>query len=165
MTGAFTLHVPAAADIRLDAVRIGEAIVSMRVGIGVGPIAITMPQLGTVRVTATEGATQVPVRIQIVPANGQAVPVIPGRYGEREQVGGRQLVTFAPSGTVTVSVPPGRWEVIVSRGYEYELVRQNVTVTAGNQTIVDAIMDRSVATIGDQCGDFHIHTWRSNDSA
>jgi hypothetical protein len=53
---------------------------------------------------------------------------------------------------------------VVSRGYEYDLFEQDVAVTAGEIKQVDAQLDHSVATPGVQCGDFHVHTWRSNDS-
>ncbi len=161
--GQFTLSVPASADVRLDSVRVGEAIVSLQAGTGSGPVAITMPALGTVRVTATENGTNVPVRVQVFPTTGTA-PKIPDNYGEAAQLGGRQLVTFATSGVTSVELPAGSWEVVVSRGYEYELVRQTITVVAGATQQVDAAMDRSVDTTGVQCGDFHIHTSRSNDS-
>jgi len=160
--GQFTLHVPADADVRLDAVRVGEPIVSEQVGAGTTG-AITLPELATIHVTAIEGVTPVPVRVQVFPT-GQGVAPIPERYGEHGLPSGRLQVVFATTGDTTLSVPPGTWEVVVSRGYEYELVRQTVTVAAGDATDVDAIMDRSVATPDIQCADFHIHTWRSNDS-
>jgi hypothetical protein len=68
------------------------------------------------------------------------------------------------TGDITLTAPPGRWEVIVSRGYEYELVRQTVDVVANTTVRVDAAMERVVDTTNIQCGDFHVHTWRSNDS-
>jgi len=161
--GNFTLHVPAAANVRLDAYRPGETIVSQSVGAG-ATAAISLPGLGSVHVTATEGATKVPVRVQVFPAAGQTVPAVPDKYGEDPLLSGRQAVAFAPSGDTTLAVPAGNWEIVVSRGYEYELFRQNVTVTAGGTATVDALMDRSVDTTNVQCGDFHVHTWRSNDS-
>jgi len=78
--------------------------------------------------------------------------------------GGRLHVAYATDGSVTLPAPPGRWEVVVSRGYEYEIVRQTIDVTAGAATRVDAVLDHVVDTTGVQCGDFHVHTWRSNDS-
>jgi hypothetical protein len=39
-----------------------------------------------------------------------------------------------------------------------------VTVVANQTVQVDALLDRVVDTTGLQCGDFHVHTWRSNDS-
>jgi hypothetical protein len=161
-SGQFTLHVPAAAAVRLDAVRVGEPIVSLDVGTGTTG-AIALPQLATIHVTAVEGITAVPVRVQVVPNSGSIV-AIPSRYGERGLPSGRLEVAFAVTGDTTIAVPAGTWDVIVSRGYEYELFEQTVTVAAGGSANVDAIMDRSVATTNTQCADFHIHTWLSNDS-
>ena len=43
-------------------------------------------------------------------------------------------------------------------------MRQTIDVTAGALTRVDAVLEHVVDTTGVQCGDFHVHTWRSNDS-
>jgi hypothetical protein len=155
-TGAYTLHVPAAAQVTLTAFRRGDGVAT-----GAAPV---LPKAGAIHVVATEGATRVPVRVQVVPADGQAIPTVPAEYGETAYAAGRLHIAYATTGEVTLTAPPGRWEVIVSRGYEYELARQTVTVAAGATAQVEATMDRSVATPGAQCGDFHIHTWRSNDS-
>jgi hypothetical protein len=160
--GGFTLHVPADASIALTAFRRGDDVASSNAG--AGPVALALPPAGAIHVIATEGAVQVPVRVQVVPAAGQPVPQVPAGFGEMATASGRLHVAYAVTGEVTLTAPPGRWEVIVSRGYEYELVRQTVDVVAGATVEVDAQMDRSVATPGVQCGDFHIHTWRSNDS-
>jgi hypothetical protein len=68
------------------------------------------------------------------------------------------------SGDTTLRAPAGTWEVVVSHGYEYELSRQTVEVAAGATTEVAAALEHSVDTAGIQCGDFHIHTTRSNDA-
>ena len=162
--GGFSLHVPAAAAVRLDAVAPGEPIVRAEAGAGAGPVAIALPPIGQIAVTITENGASVSARVQVLPASAQALPDVPARYGEPELPGGRLHVAFATAGAVTLPVPPGSWEVIVSRGYEYELVRRTVDVTAGGTTAVVAVLDHSVDTTGVQCADFHIHTWRSNDS-
>jgi hypothetical protein len=161
-TGAYALHVPADASVAVTAFRRGDGVATQAAG--TGPAAIALPAAGAIHVTATEGAVQVPVRVQILPADGQPVPQVPGSFGEAGYASGRLHIAYAVTGDVTLTAPPGNWEVIVSRGYEYELVRQTVPVTAGATVQVDAVMDRSVATPNIQCGDFHIHTWRSNDS-
>lgn len=159
-TGAYALHVPADATVAVTAFRRGDGVVTQAAGAS----AVALPPAGAIHVTATEGAVQVPVRVQVVPAAGQPVPQVPDRFGETRYANGRLHVAYAVTGDVTLTAPPGRWEVIVSRGYEYELVRQTVDVVAGATVQVDALMDRSVATPNTQCGDFHVHTWRSNDS-
>ena len=163
-TGAFTLHVPAEADVHLEAFRYGDALGLASVGTGTGPAMIDLPATGKIHVIARENGAAVPVRVQVRPVAGQALPTVPKNYGELRIPDGRLHVEFATSGDVTVDAPPGNWEVIVSRGYEYELVTQAVTVTANQTATVNAVMDHSVDTTGMQCADFHIHTWRSNDS-
>ncbi len=95
---------------------------------------------------------------------GTDVPQLPEEYGELPIAGSRVHVEFPVDGDITLPVTPGSYEVIVSRGYEYEIVRQDVTVVAGQTAEVEAALDRVVDTAGIQCGDFHVHTWRSNDS-
>ena len=162
--GAFTLHVPASADVHVEAFRYGDAVGMASAGTGAGPVAIDLPSTGTIRVVAREAGAPVPVRVQVRPVGTQAIPAVPKSYGELKIPDGRLHVVFATTGDATLDAPPGQWEVIVSRGYEYELVTQTVTLAAGQTITVNAAMDRSVDTTGMQCADFHIHTWRSNDS-
>ncbi|TMQ16216.1 MAG: hypothetical protein E6J90_24215 [Deltaproteobacteria bacterium] len=163
-SGQYTLHVPITTPVTFTAYRRGDALGLTRpAGNPVAPT-IALPSVGSVHVTATEAGAPVPVRVQLLPAGGQAIPQVPARFGEPAITDARLHVAYAMAGDVTLTAPPGRWDVVVSRGYEYELVRQTVDVVAGTTSLVEATMDRSVATPGVQCGDFHVHTWRSNDS-
>ena len=163
-TGAFTLGVPAAADVTLTAYKRGDQIVTAHAGTGTATAPIDLPATGAIHVVATEGGTRTPVRVQVFPVDAQDVSSVPANFGEAQIATGRLHVAFAPSGELTLSAPPGRWEVVTSRGYEYELDRQTITVTANATSEVDVALDHSVDTTGVQCGDFHVHTWRSNDS-
>lgn len=120
---------------------------------------------GTVALTVRDGATMqgMPVRVQITPETGDA-PTVPGNYGENVPGAGRVHTLFPQDGAASVSVPPGRWRVVVARGFEYTLFNEVVTVTAGQRTEVNATLRRVVDTTGNLCGDFHIHTHRSPDS-
>jgi hypothetical protein len=158
--GQFMLHVPVAANVHLDAFKPGDAIGTAEIGTGTSAT-IDLPRHGAIHVVATENAQPVPARVQILAANP---PRVPDRYGEPRIADSRVHVEFPVTGDITLPVPPGQYEVIVSRGYEYEIVRQTVTVAADQTIEVVAPLDRVVATPGIQCGDFHIHTWRSNDS-
>jgi hypothetical protein len=158
--GHFSLNVPAGANVHLDAYKRGDAVGTAEVGAG-SSATIDLPANGSIHVTASPAE---PVRVQVLPAEGQAIPSVPDNFGEPEITGGRLHVAYAVTGDVTLTAPPGKWEVIVSRGYEYELVRQTVDVVANQTVEVDAPLDHVVDTTGIQCGDFHVHTWRSNDS-
>ena len=161
--GNFTLHVPIDAEVRLDAYKRGDVLGSAQVGAGTAAT-IDLPAIGSIHVIATENGGAVPVRVQVVPAGGQAIPSVPASYGEPAIAAGRLHVAYPVGGDITLPVPPGSWQVVVSRGYEYELVSQTVTVAANATVTVTAPMERTVDTTDTQCGDFHVHTWRSNDS-
>jgi hypothetical protein len=89
----------------------------------------------------------------------------PAAFGLREEQRGRLWQDFAIGGTSRLPVPPGEHRVIVSRGYEYELVDTPVSAAAGATARVDARLTRSVDTAGVMCADFHIHSFFSVDSA
>jgi hypothetical protein len=164
--GAFALHVPADADVTLTAFRRGDALVTTEVAAGANTAAIDLPAGGEIEVLATDdGGDPLPVRVQVLPAGGQGVALVPPSFGEAALAEGRLHIDFATTGATTLPVPPGTWEVVVSRGYEYELERQTVDVAAGEHVLVEATMTRSVATPDLVCGDFHVHTSRSNDAA
>jgi hypothetical protein len=55
--------------------------------------------------------------------------------------------------------------VIVSRGYEFELHDETVTVAAGETATVTAVLEHSVDSTGVMCADFHIHSHMSQDSS
>ncbi|HUJ57052.1 MAG TPA: CehA/McbA family metallohydrolase [Kofleriaceae bacterium] len=165
-SGAFALNVPADADVELTAFRRGDQVVTTQVGTNSDAL-IDLPATGSIHVVATENGAPVPVRVQVLPGEGQAIPSVPDTFGEQPIVAGRLHAAYvlpAPTSEITLPAPPGTWTVVVSRGFEYDLVQQTVTVTAGATVEVDAALDRVVDTTGIQCGDFHIHTWRSNDS-
>lgn len=162
--GTFSVHVPMDADVTLTAYHRGDQVVTVHAGTATVAPPIDLPAIGTIIVSAVEGTSPVPVRIQVMPVAPTVLPMVPANYGEEQITEGRLHVVYAVEGGATLPVPPGRWEVIVSRGYEYELERQTVTVAAGAQVHVDAVMEHSVDTTNIQCGDFHVHTWRSNDS-
>ena len=165
-SGAFSLTVPATAALRIDAYLRGDAVGSANVAANATTATIDLPDIGHVHVTVSDpGGTALPARVQILPSGSTVLPTVPDNYGEAPIVAGRLHVAYATSGDVTLPVPPGDWEVIVSRGYEYELYRQTVTVTAGATNEVDATLDHVVDTTGILCGDFHIHTNRSNDAS
>ncbi|MCB9489838.1 MAG: CehA/McbA family metallohydrolase [Deltaproteobacteria bacterium] len=72
--------------------------------------------------------------------------------------------SWTANGEGLVRLVPGDYTVVATRGFEYELDRQNVTVTAGNTAGVDFVLERTVDTTGYMSGDFHIHTEFSIDS-
>lgn len=165
-TGAFTLHVPDASDVELTVWRRGDVVVGPEpVAAGADDVALAVPVGGFIDVQAVDDDTsqELPVRIQVMPV-GEDLPAVPEHFGEPEIAGGRLHVEYAIDGRATLRTPSGQWEVVVSRGYEYELHREEVTVSPGQTASVQARIRRVVNTVGHMCADFHIHTHRSADS-
>ncbi len=164
-TGAFTLHVPAGA-IQLTGFRRGDGLAGpVDVGAADTMATLHLPPAGTIHVTIHDAAagTPLPARVQVTPLD--ANPTVPESFGEPEPGNARIHVAFPTSGDVALRVPVGRHRVVVSHGFEHELVTRDVTVTAEATTDVDAQLAHVVDTTGILCGDFHIHSLRSLDSA
>lgn len=153
-SGAFTAHVPTGANVRYEAYTRADGLVSMT-----SPN-IDFPATGTLEVTATEDGNPVPARVQVL----ATVPAVASRYGEPPIPNGRVYQTFPEDGHTTFDLKPGTYELVVSRGFEYDISRQNVTITASQTKTVAVPLDHVVDTTNIQCADFHVHTWRSNDS-
>ena len=165
--GEFLLHVPATATkVRLVPTVAGADLAApVEVAAGVTSADLRLPAPGLLEVHAVDdkAGTGLPVRIQVIPKT--AVQATPPAYGVSDEARGRLHQIFAMDGTATVPVPPGEHRVIVSRGYEWELSDQSVTVTAGRTARVDVRLEHSVDTTGVLCADFHIHSYYSADSS
>jgi hypothetical protein len=164
--GAYAVTVPESQAVQLRAYRRGDGISVARVVEASSTSAdVMLPEKGTIRVTATDASssTPLPVRVQVIPDAEAFQP--PANFGEpivpRDD---RLHLVFPTDGNAVLSAPPGDHRVVVSRGYEYDLLDTNVTVTSGDETAVTAQLTRVVDSPSVMCGDFHIHTHRSPDS-
>ena len=163
-TGQFVLHVPRTASVKLEAIRLGDPTGVLEVGTAEGPVVVPVPAEGDIRVHVSTSDGSAPIRVQFLPAMGTTYTPPPPSYGGPATAAGRYVVAFPTLGDITQSVPPGTWQVIVSRGYEYELFRTTVTVAPAQLVQVQGTLERAIDTTGVQCADFHVHTWRSSDS-
>ncbi|HVH48086.1 MAG TPA: CehA/McbA family metallohydrolase [Labilithrix sp.] len=163
--GGYVLHVPAG-PVSLTPTLKGWAVpAATPVAAEASTADLTLPKRATIEVKATDSVTNepLPVRVQIIPAT-PAAPA-PAAFGLREEVNGRLWQDFAITGTTVLPVPPGAHRVIVSRGYEYEIVDTPVTADPATPVVVEAKLRRSVDTSGVMCADFHIHSFYSVDSS
>jgi hypothetical protein len=161
--GTYRLEAPLA-EASLTAFRRGTAVSdAVVVPTATSNADVRLPPFGTIEVEATEGGEPLPVRVQVLPV-GAPVPTAPETYGEESITSGRVHVDFTRDGRSSLRVAPGQYDVIVSRGYEYELFEQRVMVAADGVTTLTAPMRHSVDTTGWMCADYHIHTTRSPDA-
>lgn len=162
--GAFLVHAPGETVTVVPQKQGYPASNGAEVAAGEGAVDLTFGATGTIRVVATqEGESRrIPVRVQIIPA--VALPPTPEAFGVLDELDGRLHQEFAVTGEATLTVPVGEHRVIVTRGYEWEMLDTTVDVGAGELVEIDAPLAHSVDTTGVLCADFHIHTNLSNDS-
>jgi hypothetical protein len=162
--GRFELHVPAG-RYRLVAVTPGMTVsAAVEAEAGAEDLALTLSRPGTLAYhVKDDGGRDLPVKLSVRPV-GHGTPDIPARYGELGIYYGLTRTVFAERGVGTVDLPAGDYEVFVSRGVEYEVSRQAVTVPEGGEVSLQATLTRSVDTTGWMSSDTHIHAQLSPDS-
>ncbi|MEZ6091349.1 MAG: CehA/McbA family metallohydrolase [Pirellulaceae bacterium] len=71
---------------------------------------------------------------------------------------------YSVDGTFRRSIDPGRYEVIVSRGPEYDAVFETIDVVAGKAAQLQATLKRTVSTPGWISAELHSHSTPSGDN-
>lgn len=164
--GAYAIAIPeAATGAEVFAFREGDAPTAARpADSGGDPVELVFGPSGTIHVSVTDtSGSPVPARVQLFSAGGPVERPGPA-FGVPDPGGGRLAIAYPETGDVVLRAPAGEVRVVVSRGFEYELVEQTVTVAEGATLDVPIVLERVIDTARIQCGDFHIHTHRSNDS-
>jgi hypothetical protein len=163
--GRYVVHVPETGNVQLHAWRRGARIVSV-LPITSAPVDITLDAQGRVHVTTVDDVAgePLPSRISVFALEGTNVEPPPDRWGQDNDPSGRVLVEYTHTGEATLPLPLGRYRVVVSRGFEYELFDTAIEITDGATIEVAAVLERVVDTTNVQCGDFHIHTRQSADA-
>jgi hypothetical protein len=106
----------------------------------------------------TDGGS-VTVDVSAEPASGLTVTAdMPMRLS----IGGQVFPTLP--GTTTIALPAGTYDVVASRGFEYEIDTTNIELTAGELETWTPNLVRSVDTAGWIASDFHLHSEWSADS-
>jgi len=74
-------------------------------------------------------------------------------------------MAYSLTGTGTLALAPGRYRVLVVHGPEFSWAVQDVTITAGKATVLDAHLVRQVHSTNAISADLHLHASPSHDSA
>ncbi len=162
--GKFLLHAPPGEAVRLVATLRGYVHEGLDVKATDDDVTLAFLADGHVHVVAKDDAGKaLPVRIQVIPTEEPAA--YPQEFGVESERNGRLHQIFDLDGDADIVVPPGEHRIVVTRGYEYELHDETVTVAAGATTEVTATLVHSVDTTDVMCADFHIHSQQSADSS
>lgn len=110
-----------------------------------------------VRVTDSDTKAALPCRLTIVDAEGALAALLPGTTNQTE-LAARPGVLYTRDGSASAGLLPGNYTVFASRGFEFSVATQAVTLVAGKTQSVTLNIRRAVPTHGWVAADTHIHT-------
>lgn len=126
-----------------------------------GPFAEVLSQ-GTLSLAVTEapGSQPIPCRITITDASGALAALIPlsGTNTNSLAACTRPGVIYTRDGMAHIGLMPGDYTLYASRGMEYSVATQQVTIARGAAQTVNLAIRREVNTKGWVAADTHIHT-------
>lgn len=121
---------------------------------------LSLAEVGGLIVTVREGDKPIPARVQVRGVAGTPDP----DWGDDPDDGSAVNAAQTRMGLVTRALPPGRYRVIVDRGFEYSAFEAPIEVRAGARTVVSAELERVVDTRGWLSADLHLHCAPSPDA-
>jgi hypothetical protein len=89
---------------------------------------------------------------------------LPLEMGGRRFSDGVIVTSVSTDGRGQLTLAPGTYEVIASRGIEYDIVRRFVTIKGDTMSRFSATLSKVIDTRGWISGDFHVHGPNSVDS-
>jgi hypothetical protein len=124
------------------------------------PPAIAFPRAGTLRWHVRQkGSGVVPARIIVCGIDGTSDP----DWGEDPSEGASLNVIHIDRDGER-PIPPGRYHVMVTRGFEYTMHEADVTIADGKTASIEAQIERDVDTRGWIAADLHVHAVPSPDA-
>jgi len=112
------------------------------------------------KVTEAPNSQPIPCRITITDASGALAALIPlsGTDTNSLATTTRPGVIYTRDGTTRLGLLPGNYTIYASRGLEYSVATQQVTIAHGSTQTVNLAIRREVNTKGWVAADTHIHT-------
>jgi len=114
-----------------------------------------------IKVTEKLSKSGLPCRITLADVKGALMPlrILDAAANDPSRlIAARPGVAYTRDGIATLGVLPGNYTVYATRGFEYSMALQTVSVAAGETKSVDLQIVREVPTPGLIACDTHIHT-------
>ena len=139
----------------------GTVEVALEVAGGTNQFDIRLPACGyvTAKITGEDGQP-IPCKVAFHGVEGTESPF----FGPDTLAFAIHNLRYTADGAFRQEIAPGDYEVIISRGPEYDAVFQKITVERGRETLVTAKLKRVVDTKGWVSSDFHSHSSPSGDN-
>jgi hypothetical protein len=111
------------------------------------------------RITDTSGKP-IPCKVEFIAKDGTPQP----NFGPVSAAFAVGNLYYSESGKFTQQLPAGKYDVIISRGPEYDAIFTELIVPPGKATELKAMLKRTVKTPGWVSADFHSHSSQSGDN-
>src|SRR6185295_3264016 len=108
----------------------------------------------SVTVTDEDTGKAVPARISIVDSRGDGAELF---YVSHTNIAARSGIIYTPGTKTSFELPEGNYKLFATRGMEWSLAQQAVSLGAGQPVQVDFRIRRQVDTKGFIAADTHIH--------
>lgn len=166
-SGAFTLRVPPG-PVELAAGKDGwpyagggstPARVAIEAGEGAA-VDLTLPPTSALTVRARDPRGHaLPARVLVVGIDPSPPwrPLSPGAFDPLPP-GIAAIVDLPASGEATFDLEPGEYEVVFTRGPEYDALSERIALSPGAEGSADAVLHRVLDTTGLLSADFHVHS-------
>ncbi len=122
-------------------------------------IEVSLPGYVVARVQ-DENGQPIPCKVEFMGQGDTPDPY----FGPDTFVYGIHNLRYTPNGKFRQEIGPGRYDVVVSHGNEYDAVFTTIDVAVGEETQLQAVLRRSVDTTGWVSSDFHSHSSPSGDN-
>ncbi|MFT7669961.1 MAG: hypothetical protein ACI8X5_002668 [Planctomycetota bacterium] len=99
-----------------------------------------------------------PGRLTFVREDDVSPDLFPGVDARPDNLAVRRNVVYCLSGEDAITVPVGEYTVYASRGIEWSLPLERITIVEGKETEWHPRLKSEVSTAGWISGDFHLHT-------
>ncbi len=163
--GRFALELPAGEYELLAVSSVGTIGAPLRVNLTepMSELELTLPAAGVLSVRVRDELMRaLPAKLSLI-REGEPLPVLPVNFGARLHGRGLDRTEFI-MGDGEVFLPAGTYRAYVSRGGEYEVHQEDLSLAAGQRRELSASLSRSVDTSGWMSSEPHVHAQWSPDS-
>ncbi len=106
-----------------------------------------------------ESGGPIPIRLTVINGDGtDPGEIFTNPDADPLQLAVRRNVVYDIDGTGAITIPPGEWLVLASRGMEYDIAAMHIGPSEGSHLKWSATLPRAIDTTGWAGGDFHLHT-------
>ena len=124
-------------------------------------VAIEMQPCGYAKVTVTDGKGQpIPAKIAFHGQGGTPTPF----FGPDSRTARIHNLCYTPNGKVRTELAPGKYEVVISHGPEYDAAFEQIEVRPSETAEIQVSLRRVVDSTGRISTDFHSHSSPSGDN-